>query len=926
METLPPSQPASEKSSDSVERWHLTEELFHRALTYSSDERVEQARAWCGADSTLLAQLLALIESNSSVEELIAAAPPVERQEFLLRQESPEVSPNPAAADPWLGRMLGSFRIESVLGRGGMGVVYLGQRVTEGFTQTVAIKVIARHLRSSPAVSQFLLERETLAKLEHPNIARLLDGGVEDDIPYVVMEYIDGQRLDAVCDDLATTIETTIRLTLQLCDAVIYVHRNLILHRDLKPGNVMVTSDGIVKLLDFGTLKLMSALAVDSDMTQAGMRSVTLRYASPEHIRGDAVSTASDVYSVGMLLYRLIAGHLPGGMDNLSVGQYLVRFRETKISPPSADKNIPSRLAKDLDAIVMKAIRFDAKDRYPSVSAFAADLSNALQDEPVAAREGNLRYHLGKFYRHRRTAVLGAAAILIILAVGLAAIVHQDRIARAETRRAEAGIERERKLAHLLLFDYFEQLKQIPGSTDAQHKAVLQALSYLDSLTLTPSGSQLELDKIQAYTEMGILLGDPYEENLGDTAGATRILQKILPESLAIVRIDPNNLEYLQTSAATQTALGQILNGTGQARQALQDLAPAGETSRRIAASPNATVPMLVQAAYVLNSLGDVYGQESDFSLHSAKTSMSIYQESLDINAHALSLNPHCARCRSGIALAYWKLGMMSREDDQDKAAEYYRDGLATLAAFTPVEQASTRIRRMDTFIRHRLGEVDLSNGHPEEGVRMLETTRERFKLAVAADKLDSRPRWDLGPLDVTLGDGYVELKQYDKALDAYREYVEMMDFLVHREPKSSTYQVARAEALLYTGKVQTILGQTQAGERTSSEGLALILSMAQMPAAQTNELDLAANALVRLHRDQKHDASLALSFAQREVAASASASVDQLLTLAETQRYAGLIPESQETAQRVSKLLSLHPNSIGSSDERAKINNLLSP
>ena len=261
METLPPSQPASEKSSDSVERWHLTEELFHRALTYSSDERVEQARAWCGADSTLLAQLLALIESNSSVEELIAAAPPVERQEFLLRQESPEVSPNPAAADPWLGRMLGSFRIESVLGRGGMGVVYLGQRVTEGFTQTVAIKVIARHLRSSPAVSQFLLERETLAKLEHPNIARLLDGGVEDDIPYVVMEYIDGQRLDAVCDDLATTIETTIRLTLQLCDAVIYVHRNLILHRDLKPGNVMVTSDGIVKLLDFGTLKLMSALS-----------------------------------------------------------------------------------------------------------------------------------------------------------------------------------------------------------------------------------------------------------------------------------------------------------------------------------------------------------------------------------------------------------------------------------------------------------------------------------------------------------------------------------------------------------------------------------------------------------------------------------------------------------------------------------------
>jgi tetratricopeptide (TPR) repeat protein/predicted Ser/Thr protein kinase len=914
-----PSRPTSE-----IDRWLLTEELFHKALTYPAAERINQARTWCGADSDLLEQLIALIESNASVEELIAAAPPVEPQSFLLRQGSSTLDSNSQPADPWLGRMLGPFRIESILGRGGMGVVYLGRRVAEGFTQTVAIKVIARHLRSSPAVSQFLLERETLARLEHPNIARLLDGGIEEETPYVVMEYIEGRRLDHVCDDPETTIETTLRLMLQLCDAVSCVHRNLILHRDLKPGNVMVTSDGVVKLLDFGTLKLIHELAAESDMTQAGMRSVTVRYASPEHIRGDAVTTASDVYSLGMVLYRLIARRLPDGMENLPIGQYLVRLKETNLPPPSAGRDLPPRLAKDLDAIVMKAIRFDAEDRYPNVTAFAADLSNALHDKPVAAREGNLRYRLGKLYRNRRTAFLGTAAILLALFAGVLAIDHQGRVARAETRRAEAGIERERLLAHLLLFDYFEQLKQIPGSTDAQHKAVTQALNYLDRLTLTPSGSRLELDKIQAYTEMGILLGDTYEENLGDTQGAITTLQKILPESLGIAASDPTNLEYLQVSAATQTALGQILNGTGHARQALQYLGPAGATSRHIASSPRATAPMLMQSAYVLNSLGDIYGQQSDFSLHNAKTAIGIYQESLNINQHALDLDPQCMRCRSGVALAYWKLGMMSREDDQDKARDYYRSGLATLAVFTPQEQATTRIRRMDTFIRHRLGEVDLSNGHTEEGVRMLETLRERFRLAVAADQLDSRPRWDLGPLDVTLGDGYVKLKQYDQALDAYREYLGMMNFLVQREPKSPTYQVARAEALLYTGKVQKILGQAQAGEKNSSEGLALILSMAQKPSAATNQLDLAANALVRLDRNRPRDAPLALSFAQREVASSAAPSVEQLITLATAQRYAGLVLQSKQTAQKASSLLALHPNSIGSGDERTKIHQLL--
>ena len=917
----PQTNPAVASSPEEIERWRRSEELFHRALACSAGERGARIRSWCGSDSLLLEQLLALLASDSHIEELIATASPVAPDALLLRKDAPKAA---STTDPWLGRKLGSFRIERLLGRGGMGVVYLARRIAEGFTQTVAIKVMARHLQSSPAVSQFLLERDALAKLEHPNIARLLDGGVFEGAPYLVMEYVDGRRLDVVCDDPATTAETIIGLALQLCGAVTYVHRNLILHRDLKPGNVMVTADGVVKLLDFGTLKLIRPLPDSSEMTQAGMRTITFRYASPEHIRHETLSTASDVFSLGMVLYRLLAGHLPEDGNDLSVAQYLEHLREEKMQPPCAGRPMPPRLARDLDAIVLKAIRYEPQRRYMSVNALAADLSNALHDQPVSAREGNLRYRLGKFYRHHRTAMLGTAAIVVVLAAGIAAVAHQGRIARAEARRAEAGVESERKLAHLLLFDYFNQLKQIPGSTGAQHKAVTEALTYLDSLTNVPLGSPLELDKVQAYTEMGALLGDTYEENLGDAPAATRTLEKILPEALKMAAADPGNLVYLQAAAATQTALGQTWNGMGHARQAMQYLVPAGETSRRIAASPGATVPMLVQAAYVLNSLGDVYGQQSDFSIHDTQKSMSIYKESLAVNQQALALDPHCIACRSGIALAYWKLGMMSREDDQDKSAEYYRNGLATLATFTPAEQETTRIRRMDTFIRHRLGEVYLSSGQTLEGVRMLEITRQRFLLAIATDQLDTRPRWDLGPVDQTLGTGYEQLKEDRKALDAYREYVRMMDFLVEHNPGSATYQEARAESLLSYGRMLTKLGDKEAGEKSTNEGLALIIPIAKKPGAETNELELAADELVRLHRDARVDAPLALSFAQRELAASSDITVEQLLTLAEAQRFAGLTAPSMETARKALKLLSLHPKSIGSTAQMQQIRDLL--
>ena len=865
MDSPPPLDPAvlasPELQPEEAERWRRTEDLFHRALAYPPSDRQAQARSWCGSDTLLLDQLLALLASDSSIEELLASASPARSEAHLLRQHTPAGA---SAPDPWLGRTLGAFRIERLLGRGGMGVVYLGRRITEGFTQTVAIKIVARHLSSSPALSQFLLERDALAKLEHPNIARLLDGGVFQGTPYLVMEYVDGGRLDTLCDNPATPVQSTIGLMLQLCDAVTYVHRNLILHRDLKPGNVMVTAEGVVKLLDFGTLKLMAPLAPSSDMTQAGMRPLTLRYASPEHIRGQAVSTASDVFGLGMVLYRLLAGHLPpianqaaslaGGKDgikdgikrgsktewkgwngseegnkdanqnlshaahnlpdnlsdNLSLPHYLEHLR-TQPPPPCAGKPVSPRLARDLDAIVLKSIRYEPETRYSNVSALAADLTNALHDQPVSAREGNLRYRLGKLYRNRRTAILGAAAILLVLVAGVAAIAHQGRIARIQTRRAEAGVESERNLAHLLLFDYFEQLRDIPGSTDAQRKAVSEALQYLDSVT-GPTTISANADFVEAYTKLGNLLGNPYEENLGDAPGGIRTLKKAVALAQRMLASEPKNLTFQQNLTTAELGLGRIYFGSGEPQKAIAYLKPAAETSALIAHNTGANSAMLAQAASVWDSLGDLYGQNGAVNLGDSSKAVQAYERADSYDKRGLALEADCARCRRGIAVELWKLGLQEEDHDPALAAAEYRQGLAALASFSPDEQKTTRVLRLDTVLRDRLGVMELKLGHNAEAVKALEEIQVRFRKAIANDRIDNRARFDLAALDPDLSDAYQAIGNSRKALGADQEMLANMTFLLTRDPHNVQWHTHRAEALRRVSTMQTRLAAAKPG------------------------------------------------------------------------------------------------------------------
>lgn len=871
--------------NNETERFTRLEELFHQASALASDDREAFVYRLCGDDEGMRRELMQLLAAE---ERFNCADPGI----HLLAHGEVEV------ADHWIGKQIGAFTVRRCLGRGGMGVVYLGERRGD-FDQTVAIKLMSTDLERGLFERKFLLERDLLASLQHKNVVSLVDGGItEEGVPYLAMEYVEGPRLDAAADDPATKVEQVLHWMLQLCEAVSYVHRNLLLHRDLKPSNVLVTAGGLVKLIDFGTFK--SLATQDPALTQANMQALTVRYASPERLSGGEMSTATDVFSLGMMLYRLLLGHMPRGMEDLGIVEYLEALKSESyggIASELRQRGVSAQLALDLEAIVQKALRFEVPQRYRTADSLAQDIVAALQGRTLSAIRLTPLDRAARFVRRNTAAVTFAFGLMAILAVGVALMLHGENRFRAEQLRADKGIQDEAGLTHFLLANYFDQLKEIPGSTGAQKQAVSQALAFADRLASVRQRTDIQAERVLAYTEMGSLLGNPYEENLGDTEGAIHTLGKAVLLSEQLVAANPGNPEFNQMEAAANLALGRVYFGNGDPHKAVKYMERAVKEDLDVIDRVHGDSKMLAEAASAADGLGDVYNLDGAASLHDAAGAARSYREAQGLDAKGLEIDPGCSRCRRGVALEYWKLGMLA--NGAAAAQNLYQQGIATLEGFSAAEISSERVQRILKLTQQKLGVVYLQMGRTQEGLTMLIRIRGDLQKAVAADPKNSRSHFDLFGLDSNMAEYTDVFGPRELAFSLDKELVREGEALTALDPGNAEWRGHRASAELRLGRLNLHSGNTVEGAALVQGASKELEQLVQAGSTDPDVLQDAANALVELHGD----AGLAIAHAKASIERAGNASSGQYLTLAQSYLLAGDLGNAQESAQKIVKL-----------------------
>lgn len=426
-----------------IERLNRVKELFDKAIIINQKERDSFLEMECGNDIALKNEVLSLIASLNNTKDFL--------EEPLTISEKDKNN----FVDPYIGKQIGSYIIDGEAGVGGMGVVYSGKRNDKEFEQQVAIKILKHGITSEYLLKRFQIERQTLANLQHPNIARLLDGGrTVDGLPYLIMEFIDGIPITQYCNENNLSIEQKLKIFRDVCSAVQYAHQNLVIHRDLKPGNILITTDGNVKLLDFGIAKLIDEELVDySDgLTKTGIWHLTPEYASPEQIKGEKITTASDVYSLGVLLYQILTGFQPYKITNNSPASISKIITEEIIIKPSdklkqtvitndvnkilLEKNY-KHLKGDLDNIVLKAMNKDPHRRYVSVEQMSEDIRRHLTGLPVIAQKDTAGYRLNKFIKRHKVGFITSVGVICILITSLVAIMWQANIATKERDNAK---------------------------------------------------------------------------------------------------------------------------------------------------------------------------------------------------------------------------------------------------------------------------------------------------------------------------------------------------------------------------------------------------------------------------------------------------------------------------------------------------------
>ena len=753
-----------------AERFRQVNDILSRAWELEGQAREDFVRSACGDDVDLRQEVDAMLAADASIGEDFIAGPLIPRYDG---EDVPADRPT-----------VGPYRLLKRLGAGGMGVVYLAERQEE-FQQKVALKLIMRGLENREIIDRFEHERQILANLQHPNIGQLLDGGkTEDGLPYFVMEYVEGQPINRFCTERQVPVPQRLDLFRQVCEAVAFAHRNLVVHRDIKPANILVTEGGIPKLLDFGIAKLLKS---DGDDPKTRLlRPLTTEYASPEQLAYRNVTTASDIYTLGILLYELLAGKRPYAEKETSP-QTLLQAAEAKLPPPpsqavqsgSADGR---RLSADLDAIVLKCLRAEPEQRYSSVEQLILDLDNYRQGRPVQARRGTAAYRFGKFARRQRAALaIAAITVGLLISSGFAALQSRE----AEQQRAEK--EREQELAEAFSDFMMRVLEEAdPGAGRDSGSAYYEATSRM--LARAEKESDIVLaDQPLARAEILGRLGTIFRKR-GDLDKALRLMQ----ESEALRRQElGDEAPEVALVIINQVTLLRELEQLDEAKIKQQ------EALRILLLQEDVPHGRVGAALINLGSLEKASGQFDLAVQHYGEAVHTLRPVAEDLGALTVEgeLSPDQRKALGDLVLAHNNLGSAltaQGPDSYNAAEEALRQGLDLATPHDSIDMRRAAILKNFGVLRRLQGELESATWMLEESLVI------RLRHQQPESRAVTDTQREIALLDQAKGD-------HAMAADRLRQVIEYEI----RRYDSEHPQVARSQAFLGYSLMQ--LGDTQA-------------------------------------------------------------------------------------------------------------------
>jgi non-specific serine/threonine protein kinase/serine/threonine-protein kinase len=916
------------------EGWEKVEEIFNAALDLPVDRRVAFLTEACGDDPELRHQIEYLINCHEQAGDFIETAASV--HDSLL----PDDDPVTLQPDAMVGRQIGAYRLVREIGRGGMGAVYLAVRADDQYQKRVALKLIRRGMDTKDILRRFRNERQILASLSHPNIAQLLDGGTsEDGLPYFAMEYVEGKPITDYCDAQKLAIAERLKLFRQVCSAVSYAHQNLVVHRDLKPSNILITADGAPKLLDFGIAKLLnpelSAQTIDPTVT--ALRLMTPEYASPEQVRGETVTTASDVYSLGIVLYELLTGHRPYRLKSRLPHEILRIVCEEEPERPSAvihrvqtitgadgatqvsltpeivsrsregmPEKLRRRLQGDLDNIVLMAMRKEPQRRYDTVNQFSEDIRRHLAGLPVVARKDTFGYRVEKFIERHKTSVATAVVVVMSLLAGVMTTAWQAQVAKDQRARAERRFEEGRKLANLLIYKLHGEVEKLAGSTPARELMVKGALDFLDGVSKEASDDpSLQLELAEAYLKVGDVQGNPNNSNLGNTAGALQSYHKAKSIAEALSRRVPDDANFRRVLALSCGKIGDVLAVTGAIAESIKSHLQAAPVFESLARDHPADGQAQINLARCYLKIGDNLGNPNLPNLSDTDQALNYFRKSMAVAEASAILNPKDAQARRYVYLGHERIAdALNLTGDTAGALEHYKQSQTITETLLTTDPSNGNYRRHLAVLYDKVGLILAQTGDTGGALEESRKALDIYEALSAADPSNMLARRDLATGYRTRGDHLAQTRDTAGALAYYRKGLVILEALWVADPMNTQSQSDVTETIHPLARLLAQTGQPAEARRLTLRALSSQKAQAERPEATANDLNSYAWALLTAEPSDLRDPAAALPHARRAVEMTKENAPNILGTLALAYHLTGDHPRAIETEQKALALL----------------------